>query len=109
MFTIKAVEEKLKTLAKDLAVAGFAPKRMFLFGSYAKGTPREYSDLDVAVFADDFTGARVVDYPKVASILSRNISVELHPFHTDDTAEENPFIEEILHTGIDYSRLIPRN
>lgn len=33
---------------------GVSPQKIILFGSYAGGTPREDSDIDVIVIADDF-------------------------------------------------------
>lgn len=106
MVTVKIVKQRLSNMAHDLKAAGLEPQRMILFGSYAKGTVHKDSDIDVAIWAKGFTGARVIDIERVASIISRYSLVQLHPFNHTDTASENPFIEEIEHTGIDYSYLI---
>ncbi|MCF8341678.1 MAG: hypothetical protein K9I82_11930 [Chitinophagaceae bacterium] len=50
------------------------------------------------------TGARTIDILKLANILKKYPIVELHPFQENEPS--NPFIEEIIKTGIDYSNLI---
>lgn len=72
-----------------------------LFGSYASGKTTDQSDIDVAVWAKGFTGARSFDIENVAHIISKYPLVELHTFSADD--ELTPFTEEILKTGRDYS------
>ncbi|MCX6154775.1 MAG: nucleotidyltransferase domain-containing protein [Candidatus Kapabacteria bacterium] len=72
-----------------------------LFGSYAKGTNHEYSDIDVAVISDDFEGTRLFDNIKLADATIRtSIDLETHPFRTEDFTEDNPFVKEILEYGI---------
>ncbi len=107
MVTLKNIERKISGLIQALAGAGYAPKRAILFGSYAKGYPTEWSDLDVAIWAEGFTGYPLLDLEKAAPLLRPFHPVELHPFKVGETSAENPFIEEIEMTGKDYSYLIP--
>ncbi|GHU01904.1 hypothetical protein FACS1894147_02670 [Spirochaetia bacterium] len=48
----KNVQEQL-TLIKDTIVATVPVEQIYLFGSYAYGTPREDSDLDIYVLLKD--------------------------------------------------------
>ena len=40
----------------DVVTKEFSPKQILLFGSYLYGTPHEWSDIDVAVIYDKYTG-----------------------------------------------------
>jgi predicted nucleotidyltransferase len=75
----------------------------FLFGSYAKGTADEDSDIDIAVVADDFSGDQIDDTLSLLK-LRRGIDtrIEPHAFLTDEFLSENPdpFVAEIINTGI---------
>lgn len=109
MVTLKNIELKIGGLLHALDAAGYGPKKALLFGSYAKGTPHAYSDLDVAIWADGFTGMPLLDIEKIAPLLRPFHPIELHPFHSNETKDDNPFIEEIENTGKDYSFLIPEH
>ncbi len=72
-----------------------------LFGSYAKGTNHEYSDIDLAVVSKDFEGKRLFDNIKlINAALKSSIDLETHPFRPEDFTEDNPFVKEILSYGI---------
>ena len=45
------VEQYAEAVVKELA-----PSAVILFGSYVNGVPHEYSDIDVGVIFDGFTG-----------------------------------------------------
>ena len=82
----------------------FTIREAFLFGSYAKGNPSEYSDVDLAIVSDDFEGVRLYDRQRVhksiiKDLVGEYIDVEFHPFKTEDFTSDNPFVEEILKTG----------
>ena len=51
MVTKKTLESRIRGLAKDLQIAGFAPSKIMLFGSYVTGKATELSDIDLAVCA----------------------------------------------------------
>lgn len=76
--------------------------KMYLFGSFAKGTQGKYSDIDLAVISNDFTGNRFLDYMKLAEPrVFSSIDLETHPFKPEDFNNENLFVREILKTGIE--------
>lgn len=70
---------------------------IYLYGSYIKGDYTEDSDIDIAVFAEEFTGDIVEDTLKLMK-LRRKIDnrIDPHPFKN----HEDPFVEEIIDTGV---------
>ncbi len=85
----------------SLVANEFPVKSVYLFGSYAKGEAREYSDIDLAVVSDNFEGSRFFDKKKLNKyILKTSIDLEIHPFRTVDFTEDNPFVKEIINTGL---------
>ena len=100
MVTRSNIIKQLKSLKRELDHSGFEPKRMILFGSYAKGLATDNSDIDVAIWANKFSGMRLLDLEKLAPVKSKYPLIEIHPFAIIDTSENNPFIEEIERTGI---------
>ncbi len=79
----------------------FPIKTAYLFGSYAKGNARDYSDVDLAIVSDKFEGSRFFDKKKLNKyILKISIDLEVHPFRTVDFTEDNPFVKEIIQTGL---------
>ena len=108
MVTIQAMNEKIANLAEKLKSVEVYPRRILLFGSYAKGIPHAYSDVDLAIWAKGFQGIRALDIEKIAPALREFGDFEIHPFTEFETVDENPFIEEIERYGIDYSHLISK-
>ena len=74
---------------------------IILFGSYAKGTENEDSDIDIAIISDEFTD--IYDCMAVLMGMTWNIDarIEPHPITTEDYEKvANPFVKEIVDTGI---------
>jgi len=74
---------------------------VYLFGSYVKHTNKEYSDIDVAIISDSFEGFPLADNVRLLS-KTRNINrmIEPHPFRPEDFTMDNPFVQEIISSGI---------
>lgn len=86
----------LEMIRKDITI-----DQAYLFGSYAKGTSNENSDIDLAVVSKDFEGIRFYDRKKLAKYLIKaNFDIELHPFKTEDFTADDPLVAEILKTGL---------
>jgi uncharacterized protein len=75
--------------------------RIYLFGSYAKGTAKENSDIDLAVFLDrdEIDG---LDEDVQLMCLTRDIDlrIETHSFSRKDFENPDPFVQEIITTGV---------
>lgn len=84
----------------DLRAAGYAPERVVLFGSYAKGRPHPLSDIDLAVWDQRFVGCGTADIAPIAHLVSKYPGLELHTFGMDDTPVNNPFAGEVLRSGV---------
>jgi len=92
-----------KIFVSDLEKIGIKSNKVILFGSYALGNQTEFSDIDLAIWSEQFTGIRMLDYEMLGSFLGEHTSIELHPFTNDDTAENDPFVAEIFNNGISIS------
>jgi len=103
MLTRNAVIKTVRNYAKEINKTGINLRRVILFGSFAKGTQHEWSDIDVALVADDFTGVGILDTPRFSRInlQSPYIRIEPRTYPTDYFQESDPFIEEIKKTGIE--------
>jgi len=85
-------------------VRSFAPEQILLFGSYAKGTNRPGSDLDLLVVAD------LEGDPAIHQRRARQLAADCFPpvdvvfCSTEEIAEAatapSPFLHSILGTGI---------
>ena len=78
----------------------FNINEVYLFGSYAKGTEHEDSDIDIAVVLD--SNSDTIDLMVELMMLTENIDlrIEPHPIKTNDFEEGNPFVDEIKNTGL---------
>jgi len=78
----------------------FQLENVYLFGSYAKNTNREDSDIDVAIIVNTIDG----DYFSVNSLLwklRRLIDDRIEPILIEKDFDDANFLEEILKTGIE--------
>ena len=50
------VIEIIKRFQDEIEARGIKPHKLILYGSYATGTNREDSDIDLLVISDDFAG-----------------------------------------------------
>lgn len=74
---------------------------IILFGSYAKGTANEDSDIDIAIVSSDFDD--VYDCMAFLMGLTWDIDtrIEPHPITTEDYEKvSTPFVQEVINTGI---------
>ncbi|GAB1371825.1 hypothetical protein MASR1M45_18870 [Candidatus Kapaibacterium sp.] len=72
-----------------------------LFGSYSNNTFHEFSDIDIAVVSEDFEGISFYDSMKLnGALLRTSIDIETHPYRPEEFTPDNPFVKEILETGI---------
>lgn len=74
---------------------------IILFGSYAKGTENEDSDIDIAIISSDFKDI-IDDGAKLIGLTWKiDTRIEPHPIATEDFKKiSNPFVKEIVDTGI---------
>ncbi|MFQ5674415.1 MAG: nucleotidyltransferase domain-containing protein [bacterium] len=94
------VEKKIERLI-HLVAKEFRVEAVYLFGSTANGSSHEWSDIDLAIVSPDFTGDSFEDTRQLfPSILQVDTSIEVHTFRPSDFDPTNPFVKEIMTTGI---------
>ncbi|MEO6759637.1 MAG: nucleotidyltransferase domain-containing protein [Saprospiraceae bacterium] len=92
----------VKRFAEAVRKQGIDLKTVILFGSYARGEQQEWSDIDVALVADEFIGVGFEDIKGFIDVTIQKpfLFIESHTFNTSEFAQGNPFIAEIRRTGI---------
>ena len=104
MFTQQIVISSLKKLAGEIREAGIHLNKIVLFGSYSRNEQHKWSDIDVALVADEFIGIGFEDVHLLSKVLRKYDDMNLQPrtYNTKDFSIENdPFVGEILRTGIE--------
>lgn len=103
MVTTESVINNLQMFAGDMKHSGFHLNKIVLYGSYSRNQQRPYSD--IAIIADEFTGIGFDDVLLISRLLSKHPllnSVQPRTYNTKDfTPDKDPFVEEILNTGIE--------
>jgi predicted nucleotidyltransferase len=97
--TQKKLYNHINSFIEDIKIAGFPADKVILFGSYANGYPNEYSDIDLAVWSPAFSDDPYEDKEKIRSIILKYHPLQLHPYPSGETKEEDPFIGIIEKTG----------
>lgn len=95
------VQKIIDTYLKALEANEIPVKEAILFGSYAHGKYTEWSDIDIALVSTIFEGNRFADRGKIRKInLSVSSDLEVLPFHPKDFTSDDPFVKEIIETGV---------
>ncbi|MDR3187836.1 MAG: nucleotidyltransferase domain-containing protein [Prevotellaceae bacterium] len=87
---------------RDLVLRDFPMEveKVYLFGSYAKGTPHEDSDIDIAFVVSRFEGDFFKVIPPMWK-LKRKVDVRIEPHVVARDADYAGFLDEIRRTGIE--------
>lgn len=93
---LKSINEFIKEIKKHYNV-----EAIILFGSYAKGTNNDESDIDIAVITDDFEDI----YDCMADLMGMtwdiDARIEPHPISKEDYEKvATPLVQEVINTGI---------
>ncbi|MEO5572226.1 MAG: nucleotidyltransferase domain-containing protein [Bacteroidia bacterium] len=103
MATQLTVINLVKQFASDVKAEGVHLRKVFLFGSYAHNRQRRFSDVDVALVADEFHGFVFKDLDLFinAKIKKSYSRIQVQTFSTSYFKKGDPFIDEIKRTGIE--------
>ena len=94
-------KESAIAIAKEyaqLVIQHIRPVEIILHGSYAKGTAREESDIDIAVIVKDIIG----DYLDLAAMLYHiriDLDDRIEPILLEESSEVSGFLEDVRKTG----------
>jgi len=102
IYSKQEVDRIVGAYAHALRARGVRHEGMYLFGSYARQSPRPWSDIDVAVVSDEFGTDPVADGVRLDEIADE-VSVALEP-HAVGAAEFSrglvPLVAEVKQHGI---------
>ncbi len=84
---------------KLLVSKHFDVDKLVLFGSYAKGTQRPDSDIDVAIIVNSIS-QDFFTYAPLLWKLRREIDDRIEPILIEKNNDESGFLYEVLRTGL---------
>lgn len=76
-------------------------KKAYIFGSFAKGTDREDSDIDLAIIFKNLTDPFDMQVRLMKLRRQFDTRIEPHPFRESDFRMSNPLAHEIMKTGLE--------
>ncbi len=95
------IKQNIIRFVKKIRESDINIQKVYLFGSFAKGTNDEWSDIDIAVISADFSGNRFDDSIKLRMIASDiDKRIEAIPFTPGDFSINDPLAWEIASTGV---------
>ncbi len=98
----RAIINEINDFVSEVHACDISLKRVVLFGSYAKTKQTNDSDIDVALVADEFQGVASEDVKLFLKAMRKHYIVHPQTYNTKDfSPEKDPFVEEILKTGIE--------
>jgi predicted nucleotidyltransferase len=98
MVTESAIElamSFLKHLPDEMYV-----KKAYLFGSHARGNSTEYSDIDLAIVIGSNHNIFDIQMQMLRVRRKIDLRIEPHPIKESDFSTMNPFVDEIIRSGI---------
>lgn len=98
--TEDSIIEVIRKYIEELERNNIRISEAIIFGSHAKGTNREWSDIDIALVSVDFTGDRFDDRQRIIPLRRKIDSrIEPMPFKPEDFYNGGMLAEEIKKTG----------
>lgn len=77
--------------------------KVYVFGSYAKGTQNSESDIDVAVFLETPDSCLLRQYRALARLcLNAEVEIQVQTFRASELTEPCGIVEEIVAFGYEY-------
>ena len=89
---------KKAKLYADTVIKEFNPRKIILFGSYATGNQREYSDIDIAIIVDEIKGNYLDDIVKLYR-MRRKIDSRIEPHILEMGNDDSGMLHEVLTSG----------
>ena len=75
----ESIITKVRSYLSTLPGYGIHPRRAVLFGSFARGDAREWSDIDVVVVAPEFDESRSVEIVEKLWVATRHTDSRIEP------------------------------
>ena len=97
----RKVTEIVRQYVEALRQHGVKVERVILYGSFAKGQPREDSDIDLVVVSESF---QEMDLRERLEVLGMGAATIMKPVEAQvASASEMSFLSEVLRSGISMS------
>jgi predicted nucleotidyltransferase len=101
MLTQDAAINIVQNYAREIEQRGVNLRNVIMFGSFAKGTQHEWSDIDVALVADEFTGMPDdYDFFSGIGIKKPYVRIETLTYPTNYFQSGDPLVDEIKQKGV---------
>lgn len=99
----KSVIKLVNDFISELKKKNISIRRAILFGSHAKGNAHKYSDIDVAIVADEFEGVNFIDlkFFMDIKIKKKYALISTQTFNSNYFKKGDAFIQEIIKSGIE--------
>lgn len=95
------VGAKVEALVCLLNTKALRIVQTYVVGSYAQGRQTEGSDIDLALVPNQFEGDFFKDLCKLRPVVTKtDTDIETRPFSPTDFTKDDPFVKEIMETGI---------
>lgn len=96
---IVLIEEFIKSVKDD----NITIEKVILFGSYAKGTYKDDSDIDLAIISPDFKEEDCIENMTKLLYKANKLKADIQtiPFSLHEYKEPKGIIEEIINTGVE--------
>jgi predicted nucleotidyltransferase len=98
----KSVNETVAQYAKNVKTR-FNPKAVYLYGSYAKGTAREDSDIDIAVVFEGLDNSAYMDVFGNLFVIAADVDARIEPNLIIDDGDNDKYsmLYEVQRTGVE--------
>ena len=90
---LEIIIKYIQELSKEISI-----DKVIIFGSYAKNTYNEDSDIDIAIFSKDFKNSSIIEDMSFLLIKTSGLGIDLQPqpFTLYDYSNPDSLVKEIL-------------
>ena|SRR4030067_2003484 len=98
----REIENIIKRYITELKRLGVDVSQVILYGSYAKGKPKEYSDIDIAIISPSFYKLDIFERQLILSKAHHKFGEPIEPIGLtpEQVKRKKGFAREIVDTGI---------
>lgn len=96
------IKKIVSQYAMELEKQGILVSQIILYGSYAKGKPKDYSDIDIAVVSPSFKRLDIFERQEVLCRAHHNLGEPLEPIGLmpEQLMKKTGFAREIAESGV---------